>query len=259
MNESAAPKQQAGGYGYAEEAVNESDFIFGLNAGNAFLTKFEWTNNGGKDGAELEALDIVFTVDGKARNYRKFPVKKAYGKDAATGQQVEITDPSHPAFIAEQKSLSAVLVHIIGCFATKEEIQSALATAIPDFKTYCKILASVLPADFTTKPLDIFAQYQWAIKGEATKTYLEFPKNMKHGRWIGASVKPIDKWEKQVKQNPSDSEIALRYIDADGNVHPFSRNGWFMNSNFAVQQKDAPSAGAAQMNQNPQNSGSGDW
>lgn len=255
-NENPAPQ---GGYGFEEHIAKESSFVFGLNAGNVRLTKFAWTANGGKEGAELEALDIMFTVDGNERGYRKFPISRAYAKDDA-GTQIEVTDPNHPAFIQAQRDLSSVLVHIVGCFVEKENIKTALSRPINSFKDYATILASLLPNNFDKEALDGFGQYQWQISGEAKVTYLEFPKNMKHGRWLEKSIKPTDKWEKQQKVNASTGETALRYVDADGNVHPFVRNGWFMESNFATQQKEAASAGATAM-QGSSGSGttSGDW
>jgi hypothetical protein len=257
--ENTGSTPQKGGYGYSEHVAKDSAFVFGLNAGNVRLTKFEHTANGGKDGAAMEALDIMFTIDGAERGYRKFPISRAYGKDA-TGNQIEITDAAHPAFIAEQQQLSSVLVHIVGCFVEKADIQAALNRQIGSFKQFAEILASLLPAGFADVALDGWGQYQWQINGENKVTFLEFPKNMKHGRWIQASVTPKDKWEKQQRPNAADNEVALRYVDADGVVHPFSRNGWYMASNFAKQQKEAPSAGGTAM----QNAGaaqptSGDW
>jgi len=247
-----------GGYGYQEHVAKESSFVFGLNAGNVRLTKFNHTMTGGKDGAELEALDIMFTIDGNERGARKFPISKAFAKDDA-GNQIEVTDPAHPAFIQAQKDLSAWLVHVIGCFAEKDAIKTALTRQITSFKQYAEILASLLPSGFEQVALDGFGQYQWNIGGEAKVTYLQFPNNMKHGRWLAASIAPKDAWEKQVKTNASTSEIALRYVDADGNKHPFARNGWYMESNFATQQKEATSAGAAAMQGSGTGASSGDW
>jgi len=252
-----APAQS--GYGFSEHKAKESSFVFGLNAGNVRLTKFQHTMHGGKDGADLEAMDIMFTIDGNDRGYRKFPITRAYVKDEATGGQVEVTDPNHPAIAAEKQLLSQILTHIVGCFVPKADIQAALQTQISGFKHFCDILANLLPEDFATKPLDGFGVWQWQIGGEAKNTYLEFPKNMKHGRWLQASIAPVGKWEKQ--QNPAAAlnEVALRYVDTDGNKHPFTRNGWFMESNFAHQQKEAQSAGGAAMQSSASASDGGDW
>jgi len=253
-----APAQA--GYGYSEHVAKESSFVFGLNAGNVRLTKFEHTMNGGKEGAEMEAMDIMFTIDGVERGYRRFPISRAYTTDTATKQQVEVTDPTHPAIAAEKQLLSQVLTHIVGCFVEKADIQTALnANTIQSFKHFCTILKMLLPADFATKPLDGFGVWQWQIGGEAKNTYLEFPKNMKHGRWLQASIVPVGKWEKQLNPAASLSEVALRYVDADGNKHPFTRNGWFMTSNFAIQQKEAASQGGQEMNKSAGASSGGDW
>jgi hypothetical protein len=249
MSENQVP--QSSGYGYDEsEGPESSSFVFGLNSGNILLTKFEFTANGGKDGAEGEAIDIVFNIDGREKSARKFAVTKAFTKDPVTKAQIEVTDPAHPAFKLAQNELSAVMVHIVGCFVPKEKIKEALSIQIQSFKHYCHILSSLLPSNFATIKLDAFAQFQWQITGEASRTFLEFPKNMKHGRWLCVHVPPVGAWEKQQKLNAADSETALRYVDADGNVHPFTRNGWFMASNFAAMQKEAVSAGASQMNAN---------
>lgn len=255
--ENTGTNAPVGGYGYEEHVAKESAFVFGLNAGNVRLTKFAHTMHGGKDGAELEALDIMFTIDGVERGYRRFPIQKAYVKGENGAPQTETEDPNHPAFRAAQAELSQVLVHIVGCFRDKTDIKNALARPIASFKEYSEILKGLLPVNFADTPLDAFGQYQWQIKGDAKVTYLEFPKNMKHGRWLEAAHVPKDKWEKQQKLGASTGETALRYVDADGKVHPFARNGWYMESNFATQQKEAPSAGAAAM----QSAGttSGDW
>jgi hypothetical protein len=248
------------GYGFSEHVANESTFVFGLNAGNVRLAKFEHTMHGGKDGGDLEAMDILFTIDGKDRGYRKFPISRAYVNDPATKQQVEVTDPAHPAIAAEKQLLSQVLTHIVGCFVEKSDISTALnANPIQSFKHFCTILQDLLPVDFMNKPLDGFGVWQWQIGGEAKNTYLEFPKNMKHGRWIQASIPPVGKWEKQQNPAASLSEVALRYVDADGNKHPFSRNGWFMESNFAAQQKEAQSSQGTAMQAGAGASSGGDW
>jgi len=257
--ENSTPAQA--GYGYSEHVPGEASIVFGLNAGNVRLTKFAWTANGGKDGAEMEAMDIMFTVKGKERGYKKFPIKKAFAKDPSnpTGPNIEITDPNHPAIATAKQELSSVMVHILGCFVPKAEIQAALSVQIQNFKHFCSILQDLLPNNFDQVALDGFGVWQWQIGGEAKNTFLEFPKNMKHGRWLGKAIDPISKWEKQQNPAASLSEVALRYVDADGNKHPFTRNGWFMESNFATQQKEAQSAGGQAMQNSADASSGGDW
>ena len=257
--ENSAPAQS--GYGYSEHVPGEASIVFGLNAGNVRLAKFEHTMTGGKDGAELEAMEILFTVKGKERGYRKFPVTRAYVKDPQnpTGPNLEVTDPTHPAIAAAKQEMSSAILHIVGCFVPKAEIQAALAVNIQSFKHFCTILQDLMPKDFSVIPLDGFGVWQWQIGGEAKVTYLEFPKNMKHGRWLAKAVTPVKEWVKQQNPGASTSEVALRYVDADGNKHPFTRNGWFMESNFATQQKEAPSAGGQAMQDSANTDSGGDW
>ena len=76
--------QNQGMYGYQDDDVKQgSGLSFGLNAGTVRLTKFDWINDAGKDGAEGEALDIQFMVEGGDRpvSYRKFPITRAFDKD----------------------------------------------------------------------------------------------------------------------------------------------------------------------------------
>lgn len=225
---------QQGGYGY-EEGGQQAALSFGLNQ-NVYLDKFEWTANGGKDGAEMEAVNINFKIGDSDKGYKQFPVTRAFGEN-----NEEITDPTHPAFIQAQKDLSAKLVHIVGVFVPKEDIQTALRQPIKSFKEYIKVLSSLLPKNYNTIPLDIFLGYQWQITGENKKTFLEIPKKMTSGRWLNLSVPAVGGVWQEERKDPAtvgDSDTALRYVDAEGNVHPFFRNGWYIKSNYATQQNE---------------------
>lgn len=234
-------------YGYESDDAPSGRLVFGLNAGAARLSKFEWINNGGKDGAEGEALDITFTVEEVERpiNYRLFPVTKAF----LPNNGGETIDPKNPAFIKESKEFNAKVIHIMHCFVTDETLKVAFGVPIASFKEYCKILASLLPRNFPDIPLDVFAQYQWAIKGDNKMTFLELPKKMSYGKWICPACTPTGSWKEHRLVDPADSvSKALFYTDDAGNVHPFIKNGWFVNSNFAIQQKDASVESIADVN-----------
>jgi hypothetical protein len=221
-------------YGYQDDEVSSGNGLkFGLNAGCVRLVKFEWINDAGKDNAEMEALDIHFQVDGadRAISFRRFPMTKAFGNGA------EIVDPKHPAFKKAIVDYNAILTHIMHCFVDKEVLQQSLATPVGSFKEFCKVLMSLLPEDYSTKPLDIFVQYQWQMTGENKRTYLEIPKKMSYGKWLCPEVKPVGKWTEKRLVNPDNGKpVAMWYVDDAGNTHPFKRNGWFVNSNFATQQ-----------------------
>lgn len=220
-------------YGFADDTeTSGSSFRFGLNQGVCKLVKFEWTSHGGSGGTEQEALDIVFEIDGREKGYRQFPITRAYDQDGN-----EVTSPSHPAMQQAAKQFNQRIVHILSCFASRENIQAALNVPISGFKQFCEICQSLLPADYATKPLDCFMQYQWQVSEGQNRTFLEFPKNLKHGKWLCAAT--TDSWTEKRAANPTDKmSRALEYTNSDGVSHPFTRTGWFMNSPFANQYVD---------------------
>jgi hypothetical protein len=186
---------------------------------------------------------MQFSIEGSDRlvSYRKFKVTKAFGKN-----NVEITDPKSPEFQKELKEFNASITHVLRCFKTEEEIKAALTSApIANFKDFCKITMSLLPKDYEKVPLDIFFNWQWSLKGENTRTFLELPKKMSYGKWLCKAIPPQaspetkgePQWKAVVYDDPTSSmPIALKFVDDAGNVHPFTRNGWYMLQNFAKQQ-----------------------
>lgn len=223
-------------YGYENDDVPVRALVFGLNSGVARVVKFEWINNAGTGNTEGEALDIQIAIEGQERtlSYRLFPITKAF----IAGGNGETTDQNHPDFKKAVKEFNSCVTHFMHCFVSKETLQTALARPISNFKEFCKVLMSLLPKGYESISLDLFAQYQWQLKGEAKYTYLELPKKMSYGKWLCPHVAPIGKWKAVVVPEPTnDTPVALKYVDDAGNVHPFTRNGWFMNSNFAKLQK----------------------
>ena len=215
-------------YGYEDDNQQSGGGLqFGLNAGVSYMTKFEFNPNGGRDGAEQEALDVVFNVNNRDISYRMFPVTKAFDKG------VEVTDTRHPAFKKAIKDFNSIIVHVLHAFVSKEAIKTALSSPISNFKQFCVITRSVLPNEFEKKSLDIFAQWQWVISGDNEKTYLRLPKNMKHGKWLCPHIPPTGGQWKEIRLNG-----ALAYKDEKNNKHPFIRKKWFMESNFSEQQGD---------------------
>jgi hypothetical protein len=228
------------GYGYGNTGF--SGLKFGLNS-KCYLKLFAYTNKGGKGGSDGEALDIIFNVEGKDYSYRKFPVTRAYTTD---GQL--ITDSESPYFIAAMREFNSNISHILEAFVPKAKVKSALEQPFASFKEYCDACASILPENYKELPIDLFGQYQWEPKGENTRTYIELPKRvMKYrvddvdgvltikpkgsDKWIIAH-KPGD-WKKRI--TPGNS---LEYVTEEGDKHPFQRNDWFMDSNFAKLQEE---------------------
>lgn len=246
-------------YGYQDDAVAVSPFNFGLNAGVTKLKKFEWIANGGKEGAEQEALEIIFEINGKEKSYRQFPVTKAYKKESEGGG--EVTDPSAPEMEEARKTFSSVITHILGCFVAKDKLRAHFNQPITSFKHYCEIARNALPVGFETKVLDIFMQYQWKIREGQNRTFLEIPKSLKNGPWLCPAVAPqsapnspagtVAEWVEHRKEKPTDGDQkALEYKDGAGNVHPFTRYGRYVKGNLANQQKtrDAQAQDAAAAN-----------
>jgi hypothetical protein len=240
-------------YGFKKDDTQSASLVFGLNA-DVRLTTFEFNPNGGKDGTPQERLDIVFTVNGTDRNYHQFPITRAYDNGN------EVTDPNHPKMKEAFDDLNARMCHIIGAFVGLDAIEEAFENDKPtSFAHYCKILADLLPENFTEIPLDVFANYQWAIKGDNNRTFLEFPKKMKHGRFVSRHI-PGTWTEDRTATHLRYSLITTdpRYVkiaeqvphctceqigEVDGKPkyrvkHPFSRGEWFMGSNFANQQSE---------------------
>lgn len=220
-------------YGFtSDEVKQEGGFSFGLNT-PAFLKEFKWIPNAGKDGSELEALEIIFEINGKEKSYRQFPITKAFLKDGG-----ETTDPSTPEFRKEVQDFNAKIVHILHAFVDIDKIKAALSVPIADFKTFCKICEKILPSNYREIPLDIFMQYQWQISDGRDKTYLEIPRKMSYGAWLCAA-KPGVQWvEKRADKITESTRKAIYYVNSENEKeeHPFFRNGWFALSNFANQQ-----------------------
>lgn len=224
------------GYGYETDEVKVSNLSFGLNE-NTKMTKFQYIPNGGKDGAEQDALDIVFNINGTDKSYRMFPITKVYVK----GEPVE--DQSHPAFVDAFRDFNARIIHILHAFVEDKKIRQALARKTSDFKSYISALASVLPPDFAEKDLHIFLQYQWQPSSGQTKTYLEIPTKMKQGPWLTPAIP--GKWEERRAEKFNDKTTkALWYVNVDGTPdekgnlpeHLFTKNGWFLSNPYGIQQ-----------------------
>lgn len=220
-------------YGYASDEVKVSTFNFGLNAGSTILKEYKWIPNGGVDGAEKEALEIIFNIGGTDKSFRQFPVTQGFGKKGEV-----ITDQNSPEFKEAVNTFNSVVTHIMHTFVDLEVLKKALNVPISSFKQFCTITAGLLPKNFNEIKLDIFMQYQWAIRQGQNRTFLEIPKSMKSGRWLTVAVPPVGEWKEVRKKDPSDSDQkALVYVDDAGNIHPFTRYGRYMNSNSAKQQK----------------------
>jgi len=215
-------------YGYTDSeslAPGKQGGKFGLNTG-AYVTKFEYNPNAGAGGAQQDAIDFTVQVGEREYRLRFFPVSKVYSKEGG-----EITDTGSDAYKEAMKKetaqLSATLSDIVKCFVDEGTLKTALATPIASFKNYAEILQRLVqsaPA-WQSTPVDVFLQYQWKPSGDNDKTYLELPKNVKHGIFI---TKSLGEGYKEVR-----TPTSLSYVNEIGDKHPFKRGEWFLGSAYA--------------------------
>lgn len=232
-------------YGYtgAEEVTpGKQGGVFGLNQG-VFVTKFEFNPNAGKDGTPGEAVD--FTVQIQEREYMKrlFPITKVFGENG------EITDTNskeyEEGFAKEVKLLNAELTSIVEAFVGEEAVKAALNVPIRGFKDFAMILERLVKSvpNWDKTPVDVFLQYQWAPKGDNTRTYLELPKNVKQGIYITKSD--------SLNYTEVRTDTSLKYVVEDQGIeHPFKRGKWFVESAFANLTTLETNVGGSSMNQN---------
>lgn len=220
------------GYGFIDDTdaslKTKSGGKFGLNAGTAFLTKFEHNPNSGKDKTPGDALDIVIQIGEKEFTCKVYPVSKVYDKNS-----VEITDVTSKEYIsgynAKLAQDNAVILHILkGTGVTEVQIRTALAAPVTSFVGFIGALVALLPTDFANKPLDVFLEYQWQISEGQDRTFLQLPKNMKGGYFVCPAQ--VGTWTE------ARTEGKLSYLNELGAVHPFDRDKNFMEGNKAKQQ-----------------------
>lgn len=203
---------------------------FGLNVGT--ISKLEFTDTAGKDNGPGNAVDIWFKVG--ERDYRRRLYEttgELYGKkNVKVGPEDEGYADLYKEDMTQKMAVINHAVKAVG--VTGEQLAKALATPATSFTDWCQKVLSLVPADFATKPVDGFLEYQWEIAEDQDRTYPELPKNMKGGAFLKPSVKAVGQWKEELTWTNSDNETVtgLRYVDDAGNVHPFDRNQNYMDS-----------------------------
>lgn len=215
-------------YGFQESAEvgpGKEGGKFGLNVG--IVTKFEYNPLSGAGKTAGDAIDITVQVGEKEFMKRFFPVGKVYAKKGG-GELTDVTSDAYKAAYKEAMDLfNATLTDIVLVFVEKADLMAALAHPIADFKAYASLLQRLVqssPAFIAKAPVDIFLEYQSKPSGENTRTFLQLPKDVKHGQWICKHQGPgfvEDKSTTHVRYNLG--EVA----------HPFKRGEWYMQSTFA--------------------------
>lgn len=227
------------GYGFIDDTDaslrTKQGGKFGLNAG-AFLTKFELNPKSGKDGADGDALDVSVLVGEKDFNMKIYPTTKVYDK-----KNNELTDVNSKeyvdAFNADIQQKNAVILHLLKSVGvTEQQIRGAFAAPVDSFADFINGLVALLPADFKSKPIDIFLEYQWNISEGQDRTFLQLPKNMKGGYFACMAQPGVWTEEK--------AEGKLIYRNQNGAIHPFERDKNFMEGNKANQQIEGQDSGS---------------
>lgn len=234
INDSDESLQGKGGFGK-----------FGLNE-NCHITKCAFNGNAGKDNSPANAFDIEININGNTMNRRLFEPNRIFDSKGN-----ELTDTNSPEFmqaaIATINALKGVIVHAIKSLGvTQEAIDKALVTPPNNFMEFCMRLQSLIPANYQEIPVDVFLEYQWNISPNQSQTYLEIPKNLKGGRFLCPHINPVGSWHE-------DKSNGLKYVDDQGNIHPFTRNQNYMESNKAIQQKDTDTVSATDVISNVAN------
>lgn len=228
-------------YGFEDEIVSVSGGKFGLNQ-KAFMTKFELVTYGDSN---KEALDVTFMVDAKEFRSRFFPVERVYDKN-----RNEITDKNSNEYkeAATQagKTLSATLVSIVRCFVSDEKLRLALKTPFATFAEYVQVLVKVLNDNpmWNVEEIDLFLEWQNKPKEGQDKSWLQVPKDTRQGSFVCKSVKGTFT---EVK-----SDAGIIYKDEQGNVHPFKRNKWYLDSAYANRTDNSVSKEAPTFNSTPE-------
>lgn len=206
---------------------------FGLNAGTAVMSKFEFSENVAKEGNPVRPAIEAFIKIGD-REYKQWfgPINKVFNSD---NQEVDPNSPEYPElFNAAIKLQNALVLHYLKALGVSEDVVKAtLATPTFSFEEYARKICALVPPGYQTRPLDVFLEYQWNLgtKEDGSlqdRTYPTLPKNMKGGAFL-APAQP-GTWT-EVRD-----EKGLHYVNQSGQEHPFRRDKNFMESKKGTQQ-----------------------
>lgn len=165
----------------------------------------------------------------------------------AGGKQINLTDEK---FKAAKKDAADTLMHVAQAFLSKEEVVKLISQDKAkakeqghsyEFYNFAKTIEQALPMNYQEKGLEVFLQWQWKARKGYERTFLELPSSVKHGPFMVPYQGKGYKWNLKNLEGLDYKEInkikiALSYVNEQGEVHPFTRSGWFMNSNYAQKQ-----------------------
>lgn len=165
----------------------------------------------------------------------------------AGGKQVNLTDQQ---FKEKKQDAADTLMHVAQVFVSKEELSKLISQdkakakelgQTYGFYDFAKTIEQALPMNYQEKGVEVFLQWQWKCRKGYDRTFLELPSSVKHGPFMVSYQGKGYKWNLKNLDGLDYKEInkikiALSWVNEQGEVHPFSRSGWFMKSNYAQKQ-----------------------
>ena len=221
------------------KAAGNSGKVFGLNQG-VTVTSVEYRETN-QAGAESPSISMELeTKEGGKLFYNIYSNVTVFDKDGRPRTDTE--SPDYKAKYAKEfAQVRAVLTHFCTKAVPEAKYRELYDKAgIDSVKKLFKFSAQGIQALVDKKlPIDAFLQYQRKFKGENTRTFLEFPANLKTGPFLAADTTGTT-WE-EVREAGG-----LKYKNASGEFHTFERDKKYMDSPVASEQvKDNSSDFAA--------------
>lgn len=230
-----------------ESLVSKGAVQFGLNQG--YVTNFAYNPNGGKDGEAKSAFDLEVTIEGAAKRIRLF---EPVGELMFNGNLIGEGDPNYEkTFTQQMTQIVAVIKHAAKAVGLTDAQLDAINA--PDFKSFCTAVQAMLPADYKTRLVDVFMEYQWTISEGQNKTFPQLPTNMKGGKFMCPHVVPVGSWKPVIE-----SDGALHYEDDNKSIHPLKKSANFMNSPKGKQQERGGNT-ASNINLGGRTTGNMEW
>lgn len=224
INDVQASNSNAGGGNYGK---------FGMNT--AKLEKFEYVDTNGS-----EALQLTFKVGDADYNHRIFPAK-VFDQSLSPG-----TEEYNKALSRSQEQMQVAVSQVVEAIVNKEVIVNALNAAKPTtFKEYIQVMERLVKntANWNTKELDLFLNWQRTPGANQNKTFLEVPRQLilNFRNSIFVTAKQPGTW---TEDRGGDK---LTYKNERGETHPIQRDAWFMKQNYAkrvdLEKDNAPETG----------------
>lgn len=164
-------------------------------------------------------LSVVLTDSGKKREfYWNGHYKKGAWKDDKLVEDVKLAKPLNDQL---KKDIKSIVAAVVGLPAVEMAISSNQEKG---FEGFLKTMCGLMPDNYQSIAVDVFLEYQWKPRPGQEKTYLQVPKTSKHGSFITSAT--VGNW------NTIKNDEGLYFINEKGEKHEFTRDSWYLTSNF---------------------------